>query len=84
VAPPLISALYDELKIGQTIEEMFKWDQDQCHMSPGKWIKAIVINIFGRRRPLYRINEFYENMDDGFGGMISPRKHPHPQMGNFY
>jgi hypothetical protein len=59
----LIAALYDELKIGQTIDEMVKWDQAQCRMSPGKRIKAIVINIFGRRRPLYRIDEFYEHMD---------------------
>ncbi|MEW5784405.1 MAG: IS1634 family transposase [Bacillota bacterium] len=42
---------------------MVKWDQTQCRMSPGKRIKAIVINIFGRRRPLYRIDEFYEHMD---------------------
>jgi len=59
----LISALYDELKIGQTIDEMVSWDQDQCHMSPGKRTKALMINIFGRKRPLYRIDEFYENMD---------------------
>ena len=59
----LISALYDELKIGQTIDEMVQWDEAQCRMSPGKRIKALVINIFGRKRPLYRINESYEHMD---------------------
>lgn len=59
----LISALYDELKIGQTIDEMVSWDQNQCHMSPGKRTKALMINIFGHKRPLYRIDEFYENMD---------------------
>jgi transposase len=59
----LTIALYDELKIGQTIDEMVSWDRDQCHMSPGKRIKALLINIFGRKRPLYRIDEFYENMD---------------------
>ena len=59
----LISALYDELKIGQTIDEMVRWDEAQCRMSPGKRIKALVINIFGRKRPLYRIDESYEHMD---------------------
>lgn len=59
----LISALYDELKIGQTIDEMVRWDEAQCLMSPGSRIKALVINIFGRRRPLYRIDESYEHMD---------------------
>jgi len=28
-----------------------------------KTVKAIVVNIFSRKRPLYRIDEFYENMD---------------------
>lgn len=59
----LISALYDELKIGQTIDEMVKWDEAQCRISPGKRVKALIINIFGRKRPLSRIDEFYEHMD---------------------
>jgi transposase len=59
----LISALFDELKIGQTIDEMVHWDQAQCHMSPGTRVKALIINIFGRKRPLYRIDETYEQMD---------------------
>ena len=59
----LISALFDELKIGQTIDEMVRWDEAQCRMSPGTRIKALVINIFGRKRPLYRIDESYEHMD---------------------
>ncbi len=59
----LIAALYDELKIGQTIDEMVYWDQTQCRMSPGTRVKALVINIFGRKRPLYRIDETYEHMD---------------------
>ena len=60
---PLISALYDQLRIGQTIDEMVRWDQLQCRLSPGTRIKALIINIFGRQRPLYRLAEFYENMD---------------------
>ncbi len=59
----LISALYDQLRIGQTIDEMVRWDPVQCRLSPGTRIKALVINIFGRQRPLYRLAEFYEHMD---------------------
>ncbi len=58
-----IAALYDELSIGQTIDEMVSWDPKQCRLSPGTRIKALVINIFGRRRPLYRLDEFYQHMD---------------------
>ncbi len=60
---PLISALYDQLKIGQTIDEMVRWDPVQCRLSPGTRIKAMVINIFSRQRPLYRIYESFEYMD---------------------
>lgn len=59
----LIAALFDELKIGQIIDEMVHWDQTQCRMSPGTRVKALIINIFGRKRPLYRIDETYEHMD---------------------
>ena len=59
----LISALYDQLGIGRTIDEMVRWDPLQCRLSPGTRIKALVINIFGHRKPLYRLDEFYEHMD---------------------
>lgn len=55
--------MYDQLGIGQTIDEMVRWDPVQCRLSPGTHIKALVINIFGRQRPLYRLAEFYEHMD---------------------
>ncbi len=47
----------------QTIDEMVRWDPAQCRLSPGMRVKALVINIFGRKRPLYRLHEFYEYMD---------------------
>lgn len=59
----LISALYDQLGIGRTVDEMVRWDPAQCRLSPGTRIKALVINIFGHRKPLYRLDEFYEHMD---------------------
>jgi transposase len=55
--------LYDQLGIGKTIDEMVHWDPVQCRLSPGTRIKALVINIFGRQKPLYRLDEFFENMD---------------------
>ena len=59
----LISALYDDLKIGDTIDEMVNWDREQCKLSPGTRVKAMVINVFGGRRPLSRIDEFYTDKD---------------------
>ncbi len=45
----LISAIFDELKIGQAKDMMVHWNQDQCRMSSGTRVKASIINIFGRR-----------------------------------
>ena len=59
----LISALYDQLNIGSTIDAMVSWDPAQCRLSPGMRIKAMVVNMFGGRKPLYRIDEYYQNMD---------------------
>ena len=59
----LISAIYDDLNIGETIDEMVRWDPLQCNLSPGTRIKALIINIFGQKKPLYRLPEFYKNLD---------------------
>ena len=69
-----ISALYDQLGFGKIIDELLPWDPSQCLLSPGARIKAMVINIFCGRRPLYRVNEFYTGMDTGnlFGIGITP------------
>jgi transposase len=69
-----IAALYDQLGFGKIIDDLLPWDPAQCLMSPGTRIKAMVINIFCGRRPLYRVNEFYSGMDTGnlFGLGITP------------
>ncbi|MDO9535477.1 MAG: IS1634 family transposase, partial [Bacillota bacterium] len=69
-----IAALYDQLEFGKIIDELLPWDPAQCLLSPGARIKAMVINIFCGRRPLYRVNEFYTGMDTGnlFGIGITP------------
>jgi len=60
---PLIGAIYDQLHIGKTIDAMVKWDPVQCRLSPGTRIKALLINVFTHRKPLYRLGESYEHMD---------------------
>ncbi|MFO7867542.1 MAG: DUF4277 domain-containing protein [Candidatus Aminicenantes bacterium] len=69
-----IAALYDQLEFGRIIDELVPWDRGQCLLSPGDRVKAMVINIFCGRRPLYRVNEFYTGMDTEnlFGKGITP------------
>ena len=42
---PVLVALWDELKIGKTIDSLTDWDETQCKLSPGTRIKAMVLNI---------------------------------------
>jgi len=70
----LISALYGELGIGKIIDDLVDWDPTQSLLSPGQRIKALIINIFGGRSPLYQVEEFYtfKDTENLFGKGIKP------------
>ncbi len=42
---------------------MVTWDPKQCRLSPGTLLEALVINILVARKPLYRVEEFYSEMN---------------------
>lgn len=52
-------------------------------MSPGEAIKALVINLLVKRKPLYRVGEFYEKMDieNLFGKTWSPEDFNDDKLG---
>jgi hypothetical protein len=62
-ASSVISHWCDRLKVVQHINERVKWDPVRAGMSPGEAIKALVINLLVKRKPLYRIKPFYAKMD---------------------
>ncbi len=62
-AAPLIAAMCDEIKLADTINQLVMWDDKQCKLSPGTRIEAIIINVLSARRPLYKIESFYEQQD---------------------
>lgn len=62
-ASTFIAHVCRELGIAQTINSMVDWDQEQCKVSPGALITALVVNMLVDRRPLYRVASFYERMD---------------------
>ena len=62
-APNLMAHLCKELDIARFINHMVTWDDRQWKVSPGTLITALVINILVHRRPLYRVERFYEAMD---------------------
>jgi len=62
-AANLMAHLCKELDIARFINHMVTWDDRQWKVSPGTLITALVINILVHRRPLYRVERFYEAMD---------------------
>jgi transposase len=42
---------------------MVTWDPKQCRLSPGTLLEAFVINILVARKPLYRVEKFYSEMN---------------------
>lgn len=46
-----------------TVDELLSWDRQQCRLSPGKRLLALVIAIVDNRRALYRLPLFFETRD---------------------
>lgn len=59
----VIAHFCDQLHVVDHINASVKWDPIRSEMSPGEAIKALVINLLVRREPLYRVEDFYAEMD---------------------
>ncbi|MCW2279438.1 IS1634 family transposase [Heliophilum fasciatum] len=53
-------ALCEALMLPQIIDQQVVWDERQAKLSPGTLCKALVLNIFAHRTPLYHISESFE------------------------
>ncbi len=60
---PMISAMCRSIGLTQTVDEMVRWDDKQCKLSPGLRVEAIIINTLTNRRPLYQLEEFFSDLD---------------------
>lgn len=62
-AAPLVAAMCDEIKLAEIINQLVTWDDKQCKLSPGTRIGALIVNVLSARKPLYRVQSFYEHQD---------------------
>lgn len=62
-ASSFIGQVCRDMRIADTVNSIVEWDEDQWKVSPGALISSLVVNILVDRRPLYRVQEFYERMD---------------------
>jgi len=54
---PIVSGGYDQLNIGEKIDEVVIWDKEKCKLSPGQAVNALILNILSGYDPLYMISE---------------------------
>ena len=57
---PLVAALIRDLGLVELLDRLLEWDPMRCRLSPGLRIAALIVNMLGGHRPLYRVGEFYE------------------------
>ena len=62
-ASQLIAAICDELGVERIVNEMVDWNHGYWKLTPGTHVKAFIVNTLCARRPLYRIEEFYADLD---------------------
>jgi transposase len=59
----LLARLCHELRIQPLVNSMVEWDPQQCKVSPGSLVVALIINMLIDRSPLYQVEEFYKRRD---------------------
>jgi len=72
---PVINALCEQLGVRRILDAALRWDEEQCRLSPGQRIVALLINVLLSRQPLYRVEDMFCQMDTEklFGRGISWR-----------
>ncbi len=60
---PVINALCEQLGVRRILDKALRWDKQQCLLSPGQRIVALLINVLLSRQPLYRVQDMFYRMD---------------------
>jgi len=60
---PIIAAICRESGLVETINALVGWDEQQCTLSPGESVMALIMNVLTEGEPLYRLPEFFEGTD---------------------
>jgi transposase len=56
---PLVAGIIRDLGLVELLDQLLAWDPTRCRLSPGQRIAALIVNMLGGHRPLYRVGEFY-------------------------
>ncbi|MFH0821718.1 MAG: DUF4277 domain-containing protein [Pseudomonadota bacterium] len=59
---PIIAAYVNKLDIVETVDRMCP-EAEVCDVSPGRMMAAMILDTLTGRRPLYRLETTFENLD---------------------
>lgn len=62
-AAPLFRQLADDIGLVDLINHQVRWDTQQCHVSPGERLLAMILDVLTGKSPLYRIIERWTATD---------------------
>jgi transposase len=60
---PIIAAVCRETGLVETIDGLVDWDEQECTLSPGERVMALIMNVLTEGEPLYRLPEFFQETD---------------------
>jgi transposase len=60
---PLLNAMVESLQIPHFIDSQCGPLDPRLLLSPGQLSKALIINVLGGRKPIYKVTEAFENVD---------------------
>jgi len=70
----VVREMLERMQFIETVDEALKWDREQCRLSPGQRLLAMVVAIVDNRRALYRLPLFFQTrgVELLLGSAVSP------------
>jgi len=59
----VVREMLRRMQFMETLDEALEWDREQCRLSPGQRLLALVVAIIDNRRALYRLPLFFQTRD---------------------
>lgn len=65
----MVEAFFSSMRLQEILDEMLPYDEEQCKLTPGQRLTALMLCVFGGREALYRVEKFYQghNLERLFG-----------------
>lgn len=70
----MVAAFFQTMGLQRVLDAMLPFDEDQCKLTPGQRLTALMLCVFGGREALYRVEKFFEgqNLTQLFGPGVQP------------